>query len=430
MPTRRGALGLALTAAVSLAGCTGPGGEATGGATTGGTTAESTTGGATDGARVRLEPVTTRSDAPLAFAAAPDGTRYVADRPGRVLRLDGETVSTALDLTDATMTGGERGLLGLALHPEFGSNRRLYVRYSAEPRSGTPDDYSHTFVLAEFRARADGTIDRNSERTLLEIPEPQSNHNSGSLAFGPEGLLYVGVGDGGAGNDQGRGHVDDWYDGVGGGNGQDVAENLLGSLLRIDVDDRTGDLPYGVPDDNPLVGEAGLDEQYAWGLRNPWGISFDGADCYVADVGQNRREEVNRVERGGNYGWNVREGTGCFDADDCPTVTPDGRPLRDPVIEYPHDGAPVSGIAVVGGHVYRGDAVPALSGRYVFGDFAADGRLFVATPKAEGRWPTEVLPVAESSRDDLRRLFALGRDREGELYALTGSGVHRLAPAR
>ncbi|MFB6302632.1 MAG: sorbosone dehydrogenase family protein [Haloferacaceae archaeon] len=424
MPTRRRALGLALSAAVGLAGCTRPGG----GPTAAGTGTD--TGAAADGLPVRLETVTDRPDSPLAFVEAPDGTRYVADRPGRILRLDGGAVETALDLADAVMTGGERGLLGLALHPDFGSNGRLYVRYSSASRAGTPPTYSHTFVLAEFRVRADGTIDRTSERTLLEIPEPQGNHNSGSLAFGPDGYLYVGVGDGGGGGDRGTGHVEDWYDAVPGGNGQDVTRNLLGSLLRIDVNDRSGERPYGVPDDNPLVGDEGLDEQYVWGLRNPWGISFDGTDCYVADVGQRRREEVNLVQRGGNYGWNVREGTRCFGADDCPSRAPDGRPLRDPVVEYPHSGATVSGVAVVGGHVYRGDAIPALSGRYVFGDLNANGDLFVATPAEEGPWSTDVLPVAEASRDDLGRLFAVGRDRADELYVLTGSGVHRLAPTR
>jgi glucose/arabinose dehydrogenase len=412
MQSRRGFLALGLSVAVGSAGCLSRGDTETG----------------DSDLQVGLETVTDAPVAPLAFRETEDGRVYIADRPGRVHLFRDGTVETALDMTDTVMTGGERGLLGLALHPEFGSNGRLFVRYSAPARSGTPPAYSHTFVLAEFRTRADGTIDPESERTLLEIPQPQSNHNSGPIRFGPDGYLYVGVGDGGGGDDVGTGHVPDWYGPNDGGNGQDVTENLLGSLLRLDID-AGGDQPYAVPEDNPMVGRAGLDEQYAWGLRNPWGISFDGEECYVADVGQNRFEEVNRIERGGNYGWNVTEGTHCFGAEDCPETGPDGDPLREPVIEYPHGGAEVSGVAVVGGHVYRGSAVPELDGRYVFGDLNAGGDLFVADPADEGLWSTAVLPVEDGSRDRLGRLLGLSRDRAGEQYALTGSGVHRIVPA-
>jgi glucose/arabinose dehydrogenase len=422
MQTRRGFLAAGLSVAVGTAGCGQP-------SETGTPTDQDPTGADTDSLEVGLETVTDAPDAPLAFQTTPDGATYVADRPGRVHALGDGSAETALDMTDPVMTGSERGLLGLALHPEFGSNDRLYVRYSGRSRLGTPPSYSHTFVLAEFRARGDGTIDENSERTLLEIAQPQGNHNSGPIAFGPDGYLYVGVGDGGAGGDRGTGHVSDWYGANDGGNGQDVTENLLGSLLRIDVDARSGNQPYGIPDDNPLVGREGLDEHYAWGLRNPWGISFDGTDLYVADVGQNRFEEVNLVESGGNYGWNVLEGTHCFGADSCPETTPDGEPLRDPVIEYSHDDRDVSGVAVVGGHIYRGDAIPGLSGRYVFGDLNAQGRLFVASPADEGLWPTDVLEVVDESRDKLGRLLALSRGPADELYALTPSGVHRIVAA-
>jgi glucose/arabinose dehydrogenase len=422
MQTRRGFLAAGLSVAVGTAGCGQPG-------ETGTPTDQGPTGPDTDSLQVRLETVTDAPDAPLAFQPTSNGATYVADRPGLVHLLRDGSVETALDMTDPVVTGSERGLLGLALHPAFDSNGRLYVRYSARSRSETPPSYSHTFVLAEFRVREDGTIDADSERTLLEIPQPQGNHNSGPIAFGPDGFLYVGVGDGGAGGDRGTGHVEDWYGASDGGNGQDVTENLLGSLLRIDVDARSGDRPYGIPDDNPLVGQEGLDEHYAWGLRNPWGISFDEEDLYVADVGQNRFEEVDMIENGGNYGWNVLEGTHCFGADSCPEATPDGEPLRDPVIEYPHGGADVSGVAVVGGHVYRGDAIPDLAGKYVFGDLNAQGRLFVASPAEEGLWPTDVLEVVSESRDRLGRLLALSRDPSEELYALTPGGVYRIVAA-
>ena len=453
MTTRRRFLRAGLAAVAGLTGCAAPGENGTMGPvstdtrtdTPSATDETSTTGRKTtepesSGLPLRLETVTTAPSSPLAFAEASDGTRYVADRPGQIYALRDGSAEVALDIADSVVTGGERGLLGLALHPRFGSNRRLYVRYSSPPRDGTPSSYSHTFVLAEFRAGGDGTVNPDTERTVLEIPEPQRNHNSGPIAFGPDGYLYVGVGDGGAGDDVGTGHVEDWYEANPGGNGQDVTENLLGSLLRIDVDSREGGKAYAIPEDNPLVGTDGLPEHYAWGFRNPWGISFDvrdsddsssgdGVDLYVADVGQNRFEEVDRVEKGGNYGWNVTEGTSCFRADECPTVTSDGERLRDPVIEYPHSGTEVSGVAVVGGHVYRGDAIPGLKGQYVFGDLSARGRLFVSSRAEEGLWPTRVLEVAEADRSKLGRLFAFGRDGEDGLYALTGSGVHRLAPS-
>jgi glucose/arabinose dehydrogenase len=359
---------------------------------------------------------------------------YVVDQFGTVALVDGAGAEpeTAVDLTDRMADpGGEMGLLGMAVHPDYDGAGRAYLRYSAPPRPGTPDGFSHTFVLSEFELTT-GAIGPDSERTLLEIPQPQANHNAGAVAFGPDGSLYVGVGDGGGANDQGRGHVSDWYDEVEGGNGQDITENLLGSVLRLDVDDRSGDRPYAIPDDNPLVGRAGLDEQYAWGFRNPWRLSFgpDGR-LFVADVGQSSYEEVNVVERGGNYGWNVREGAGCFRAQECPTTGPDGTPLVDPVIEYPHDGGEVSGISVIGGHVYEGEAIPSLRGRYVFGDFRARGRLFVAT-EGEDEWTTTTAPIDGIGSN----VLSFGTTADGELLVCStdsvdgdSGGVHRIEPA-
>jgi glucose/arabinose dehydrogenase len=388
---------------------------------------------------VGLEPVATGLDRPLDLASVQDSDRrYVAQQSGRIAVLDGDGVGSdpLLDLTDRVSTGAEKGLLGIALHPEFAENRRLFVRYSAPARESTPDGYSHTFVLSEFRVRDDGRrVESGSEREVLTIAQPQRNHNAGSVVFGPDGYLYVGVGDGGAGGDQGRGHADDWYDAVDGGNGQDVTENLLGSVLRIDVDATGGDRPYGIPDSNPLVGADGLAEQYAWGFRNPWRLSFDGEALYAGDVGQNEYEEVDRVERGGNYGWNVEEATHCFRAESCPDETPPdvrgGEPLRDPVIEYPHGGAPVSGISVIVGNVYRGDALPGLRGRFVFGDLNTRGRLFVAEPSDSGLWETGTLPIADGDADRLQQLYSLERH-GGELFALgngADGGVYRLGPS-
>ena len=449
-PTRRRLLGTAAAGVgAGLAGCAGGGPDEDDDDTpepSGGDSTATATDDPGDGtglpAAVGLETLVEGLRAPLDVAFTSDGDRlYLAEQQGIVHAYEAgdRREEPFLDLRETVAGGGEKGLLGIALHPEFASNRRLFVRYSAPRRSGTPAGYSHTFVLAAFRAGSDGLrVDSDTERTLLEIPQPQGNHNAGDLAFGPEGYLYVAVGDGGAGGDQGEGHVEDWYDAVEGGNGQDVTENLLGSVLRVDVGSG-GEGDYAVPEDNPLVGEPGLDEQYAWGLRNPYRMAFDEGRLFVADVGQSRYEEVNVVEKGGNYGWNVREGLHCYGADDCPDATPGavrgGEPLVDPVIEYPHGDEPVSGVSVIGGEVYRGAALPALSGRYVFGDLQADGRLFVATRPDDGGglWPTDVLSVAGDGAAELERLLSFGRGPDGELYVLTvgasDGGLHRLVPA-
>ncbi|MEF8814258.1 MAG: PQQ-dependent sugar dehydrogenase [Halovenus sp.] len=379
-----------------------------------------------------------------------DSRRYIAQQQGTVrVHEDGDLRSEPLlDLGRGIEAGGEKGLLGIAVHPR--NDRRLFVRYSAPSRPGTPSNYSHTFVLAEFRVTDDGrSVRPDSERTVMEIPQPQGNHNAGDIAFGPDGYLYVAVGDGGAGGDQGRGHVTDWYDRVEGGNGQDVTENLLGSILRIDVDadpsrpplrenpaDYGTDAGYAIPADNPLVGTAGLDEHFAWGLRNPWRMAFDGEDLYAGDVGQSRFEEIDRIEAGGNYGWNVTEGRHCYGAEECPDSTPaevrGGERLLVPVVEYPHSGAPVSGISVIGGTVSRGSALPGLDGLYVFGDFQAGGELFVAAPAEDGAWPTTVLPVAARDAGRLNRIRSFGRH-EGAVYVVgigtDGGALHRLVPA-
>jgi glucose/arabinose dehydrogenase len=390
-------------------------------------------GGSEEELTIGLELVASGFDSPVDYLQAPEerDRAFVPDQPGVVHVVDasGRRPEPFLDVRDQVFTGhNEAGFLGLAFHPDFADNRRFYVRYSAPKRDGTPDSYSHTFVLSEFRATEDfSSAAPDSERTLLEIPEPQGNHNAGDVDFGPDGYLYVAVGDGGAGGDTGNGHVEDWYDGVGGGNGQDVTENLLGSILRIDVDSRDGDRPYGIPEDNPLVGEDGLDEHYAWGLRNPWRMSFDSETgrLFVGDVGQNLWEEVDIVEKAGNYGWNVREGTHCFQAEECPSEATDGTPLQDPILEYPHprnasDGE-VSGRSVCGGHVYRGEAIPSLQGSYVFGDLVANGRLFVGEPPSEdgGEWTLRTLPIRETDSPKLPNLLAIGHDRADELYLTT-----------
>jgi glucose/arabinose dehydrogenase len=325
----------------------------------------------------------------------------------------------------------ERGVLGLALHPRFKENRKFYVYYSAPKRKECPEGWDHTSHVAEFKVSATDPLsaDPSSERVLLQIDEPQSNHNCGRMAFGPDGYLYIGTGDGGNANDVAPGHGPK-------GNGQDTTV-LLGKILRIDVD--KGD-PYGVPKDNPFAdGAKGRPEIYAYGFRNPWGITFDRGgnhELFAADVGQNAFEEVNLVVKGGNYGWNLREGFHGFDPKDpnkepadAPKVGASGEPLLDPILEYKNFRAfakdpEAKGISVTGGYVYRGKALPQLAGRYVFADWSRnwalpDGVLFVAT-RSGMKWTMEPLPLTLPADGKLRAyVVAFGQDADGELYVLT-----------
>ncbi|PSQ46422.1 hypothetical protein BRD12_08350, partial [Halobacteriales archaeon SW_12_67_38] len=407
------------------------------------------------GPTIALDTVADGFEVPTDFAAPPgDDRRFVIDLPGQVYTVEsgGGRGEPFFDVSGRlSELTGERGLLGIAFHPAFDENRRFFLRYSAPLAADAPEGFSHTEVLAEFRATEDASgVVEGFERVLLAVDEPTKYHNGGALAFGPDGYLYASYGDGGGSRDTGLGHATDWYEANTGGNGQDVGENLLGSILRIDVDGTEGDEPYAIPEDNPLVGEAGLDEQYAWGFRNPWRMGFSDGELYVADVGQSRFEEVDRVVKGGNYGWNVREGTHCYSTAnpgkipaECPESTPPsvrgGEPLRDPVIEYPHsrDGEPI-GVSVIGGYVYDG-TVDALGGRYVFGDYSQDGAqgaLFAATPAEEGLWEFEQLTVAGAEDGELGGyLLDIGQDDAGELYALTAGGdlggaAHRIVPSR
>jgi glucose/arabinose dehydrogenase len=285
-------------------------------------------------------------------------------------------------------TFDERGLLGLAFHPNYAINGKLYT-YTSEPTSGPPSvpattaTPDHQNVVAEWRATM-GVVDPASRRELLRENHPQFNHDGGDLGFGPDGMLYISIGDGGNADDEGPGHV-------AGGNAQFLG-TVLGKILRIDVDTSSATAPYGIPPDNPFVGTSGaLGEIWAFGFRNPFRFSFDRAtgDLYVGDVGQNDIEEVDLVVRGGNYGWNRKEGTLFFfpngpDANGFASetdngVTPAG--VIDPIAQYDthHEGH-----SVIGGHVYHGVALPQLEGRYVFGDFSRAFR-FPSGPNDQGR---------------------------------------------
>ena len=389
---------------------------------------------------VELELLAEGLTAPVALREAPDDSDrlFVVDQTGliRIIAEDGDLLPQPfLDLRARTVqvSAGfdERGLLGLAFHPDYEDNGRFYVYYSAPLRQGATPGFDHTSHVSEFTVSSDpDRANPSSERVLLQVDQPQFNHNGGMVEFGPDGYLYLSLGDGGGGGDDDPGHVDDWYEDNDGGNGQDVEENLLGSILRIDVD--AGN-PFGVPSDNPFVGRAGLDPIWAYGFRNPYRFSFDlsTGDLLVGDAGQGW-QEVDLVRRGRNYGWNVREGRHCFNTDDptrdrpsCPERGEFGEFLLAPVIEYANAANDGPGVAVVGGFVYRGEAVPRLDGLYVFGDYSRaldepDGSVFVAEPSVYG-WEFEELLFGPGERRLEEYLLGLGQDLEGELYVLTST---------
>jgi glucose/arabinose dehydrogenase len=401
------------------------------------------------GPAIGLELIAEGLTNPVGLTEPPDGSGrlFITDQAGliRVVDADGTLLAEPfLDVRDRMVVIGpgfdERGLLGLAFHPAYATNGRFFVYYSAPLRPDGPSGWNHTSHISEFQVSAadPNVADAASERILLQVDQPQFNHNAGQLAFGPiDGFLYIALGDGGGANDVGLGHVQDWYEVNDGGNAQ-ARTNLLGSILRIDVD--AGD-PYGIPADNPFVGDEGRDEIWAYGLRNPWRMSFDmGGDhqLLAADVGQNLFEEVNVIERRGNYGWNVKEGLSCFNAasneeplDDCPDLDPTtGEILRDPVINYGHIRLPGGiGIAVIGGYIYRGSALPQFSGRYIFGDWSTafaepDGSVLLAQPRGRGLWHMQELqfPARPGNRFG-HYVLGFGQDRDGEIYVLTSDNA-------
>ncbi len=399
---------------------------------------------------IGLELVAEGLTSPVTLVEPPDdsGRLFIVDQVGLiyVVTEDGRLLDEPfLDLRDLIVNLNEgydeRGLLGLAFHPNYGQNGRFFVYYSAPNQPGTPDNYNHTGVISEFHVSANNSnkADPASEQILLQIPEPQSNHNGGTLAFGPDdGYLYISLGDGGAADDQGLGHVNDWYeDNTESGNGQDITQNLLGSILRIDVD--SGD-PYGIPPSNPFVSKPGLNEIWAYGFRNPYRFSFDmggNHSLFVGDAGQDLWEEVSIVTKGGNYGWNVKEGTHCFDAEtptdvpaDCPDTVGEGHPaarapLIDPIIEFRNSGAESGGlgVTVVGGYVYRGDLLPQLFGQYLFAVWSEsftspNGAVFIAEPQETGLWDFHRLNFADRT-EFTHYILGFGQDNEGEVYVLT-----------
>jgi glucose/arabinose dehydrogenase len=347
-----------------------------------------------EGIRLELRPIVGGLERPVGIANAGDGSGrlFILEQVGRIRIVQDGVLRGApfLDITGRVgSSGNEQGLIGLAFDPAYAVNGYFYVNYT---------DLQGDTVVARFSVSADaGQADPASESVVLTILQPASNHNGGHLAFGPDGYLYIGTGDGGGAGDRF-------------GNGQNGA-TLLGAMLRLDVG---GAQPYAIPADNPFVGEPAVrDEIWAIGLRNPWRYAFDRAtgDLYIADVGQNQYEEVNYQQAaapgGQNYGWPIMEGMHCFPES---RVCEQAGLIR-PVAEYDHS----LGCSVTGGYVYRGQESPALSGIYLFGDYCS-GRIWGLAAGQDGAWK-----VAELAQTGMR-LSSFGEDEGGELYLLDMGG--------
>jgi glucose/arabinose dehydrogenase len=352
---------------------------------------------------------------PVHLAAPPhDRNRlFVVEQAGTIKIIkSGKTLARPfLDIRDRVRSGGERGLLSVAFHPDHASNRRFFVYYT---------DATGDLVIAEFASSANDPdlADPSSERRLLDIPHRKyGNHNGGQLAFGPDHYLYIGTGDGGSGGDP--------------DNNAQTRISLLGKLLRIDVDRREGGKPYGIPPSNPFVKDGNAaPEVWAYGLRNPWRFSFDRAtgDLYIADVGQNAWEEVDvqpaSSPGGENYGWRHMEGAHCYDPPEgCPT-----RGLTLPVFEYPQTPG---GSSITGGFVYRGCRMPDLRGTYFFSEYVkgSSGSFVLANGRAtKVRDVTRDLAPPPPHR--IKHLSSFGEDAQGELYLVEHQEgeIYRLVP--
>jgi glucose/arabinose dehydrogenase len=332
---------------------------------------------------------------PVLLTHAGDGTNrvFVVEQIGRIRVFENssgaEETKTFLDIRAKVLSpprgNNEEGLLALAFHPKYKENGRFFVYYSAAgPRRG---------VLSEFTvSESDPDVaDASSEKVILEVEQPYGNHNGSSINFGPDGMLYYSLGDGGWANDP---H----------GNGQNLG-TLLGTIMRIDIDSQSDGKPYAIPNDNPFVDRQGArGEIWAYGLRNVWRMAFDPntGDLWAADVGQNAWEEVDLITKGGNYGWNLREGAHPFE-----DGTPTTEPMIDPVVEYPRN----QGMSITGGYVYRGKAIPGLEGAYIYGDYVT-GRIW-GLRHEDGKLSEH----REILRSDERKYIAsFGEDRDGEMY--------------
>jgi glucose/arabinose dehydrogenase len=346
-------------------------------------------------ASISLQPVATGLSSPLDLEQPPDnsGRLFVVEQGGfiRIIQSGALLAQPFLDLSSKIVpnfAGTEMGLLGVTFHPAFQQNRKFYVNYV---RSNAGQFQS---VISEFQASATNPnlADPVSERILLVVNQVSNfpNHKAGQLAFGPDGFLYFGLGDGGSGGDPF-------------GHGQDT-NILLGKMMRIDVNSTSPGLPYAIPADNPFVNGGGLPEIFATGFRNPWRFSFDVPTrrLFVADVGQDKFEEIDIVQKGGNYGWNIMEGMHCFN----PPTGCNMTGLQLPIVEIPHP----EGQAVIGGFVYHGTALAGLQGQYIFGDL--NGRIWSLQEAPPGTFTRTLL------NDTGLTISSFGQDQNGELYVV------------
>ncbi len=346
---------------------------------------------------------------PVSMLQAPgDATRwYVVEKSGviRSFAVAGNpsTTSTFVDIhTRVNSTPNEAGLLGMAFHPDFQSNHYVFLSYTTTGGTTGLRSRISRFKLLNTAPGAELQLDPDAanEEIFIELEQPYENHNGGNIAFGPDGYLYIGFGDGGSGGDP--------------LNSGQTLSTLLGKMLRIDVDKSEGSTKYAIPLTNPFKGGGGKPEIFAWGFRNPWRWSFDQVTgtLWVGDVGQGTYEEIDRVEINKNYGWRVREGMHCYNAGTCSTAG-----LTDPVVEYSHSGGNCS---VTGGYVYRGDTVPSLSGSFIFGDYCS-GILWKVVSDGSGGYTKQQIASSGLS------IGGFGQGADGEVYVLNygGGTIHR-----
>jgi glucose/arabinose dehydrogenase len=350
---------------------------------------------------ISLKTVVSGLPSPIGVSSAPGDPRlFVIGQSGKIVIVkNGKAAGTFLDISGRISCCGERGLLGLAFHPHYASNGLFFVRYT---------DPAGDVRISEFHVGSSpDQADATSERILLTIPHPNfANHNGGRIEFGPDGYLYIGTGDGGSGGDPNN-------------HGQSLA-TLLAKMLRIDVDHASGGKPYAIPPTNPFVGRAGaLPEIFAYGLRNPYGFSFDRltGDLWIGDVGQDLWEEVDRATaasgggRGLDYGWSIMEGNHCYKpSTGCKTAG-----LTLPLAEYTHGAGDSIGCAIIGGYVYRGSAHPELEGRYFFGD-ECSGHIWDVTAAGPATQSPQLLLSSKVNID------GWGQDSSGELYVVASNG--------
>ncbi|HEX2627004.1 MAG TPA: PQQ-dependent sugar dehydrogenase [Candidatus Limnocylindrales bacterium] len=346
-------------------------------------------------ARIRLALRASNLSEPVFVTSARDGTGrlFIVEQTGKIrIYKNGVVLSTPfLSIGSQVSKGSEQGLLGLAFSPGYSTNRKLYVNFT---------DLNGDTVIREYKASSTNpnVVATSTARTIMKIAQPYDNHNGGMLAFGPDGYLYIGTGDGGSGGDP--------------GNRAQSKTTLLGKMLRINVNSSTSTRNYVVPSSNPYVGIAGWDEIWQLGLRNPWRFSFDRAtgNLWIGDVGQDSWEEIDRAVktstgagRGVNWGWHVLEGTHCYS----PSTGCSTSGMTMPVAEYDHSGR----CAVTGGYVYRGTGIPALVGGYVFADFCSGEIWVIDSTAARPATPTRLL-------DTSMTISSFGENQAGELYVL------------